>query len=130
MSTSTTIPAAAWDLALDPVTNDLHFDAAGDLVLCDGADLAMQSIRTVLLTHTGEWWGDVTLGIDWVGEVLVKDPRLDIVRALLADQILSVPGVRAVGDIGIDIDPNTRAATITIAATATSGELLQGEITL
>ena len=130
MSTTTTIPANAWDLALDTATNDLHFDAAGDLVLCDAADLAQQTIRTVLLTHQGEWWGDITLGVDWRGEVLVKAPRLDIVRALIADQILRVPGVRAVGEIAIDIDPDTRAATITINATATTGELLQGEITL
>lgn len=130
MSRTTTIPQNAWDVALDPTTNDLVFDAAGDLVLVDGADLAQQSVRLVLLTHQGEWWADTTLGVDWAGEVLVKDPRLDVIRALIADQILSVPGVRAVGEIGIDIDATTRAATITITATATTGELLQGEITL
>lgn len=130
MSTSTTIPAGAWDLALDPATNDLVFDEAGDLVLCDGVDLAAQSIRLVLLTHVGEWWADTTQGIDWAGEVFVKDPRLDIIRALIADQIESVPGVVAVGEIGIDIDAVTRAATITINATAENGELIQGEITV
>jgi len=130
MSIATAIPANAWDLALDPATNDIYFDEAGDLTLCDGADLAQQTIRTVLLTHSGEWWGDTTLGVDWRGEVLVKAPRLDIVRALIADQILRVPGVRAVGEITVDIDATTRAAVITINATATTGELLQGEITL
>lgn len=130
MSTGTAIPAGAWDLALDPATNDLIFDAAGDLVLCDGVDLAAQSIRLVLLTQVGEWWADTTQGIDWVGEVFVKDPRLDVIRALIADQILSVPGVVAVGEITIDIDPTTRAATITLQATAENGALIQGEITV
>lgn len=130
MSKGTAIPAGAWDLALDPVTNDLIFDEAGDLVLCDGVDLAAQSIRLVLLTHVGEWWADTTQGIDWVGEVFVKDPRLDVIRALIADQILSVPGVVAVGEITIDIDPTTRAATITLQATAEDGGLIQGEITV
>jgi hypothetical protein len=128
--TTTTPPANAWDLALDPATQDLMLDDEGDLILVDGAELAQQSIRMVLLTHAGEWWADVTLGIDWRGEVLVKNPRLDLVRALLSEQILTVPGVRAVGDIIIDVEPATRAATITITATATAGELLQGEIAL
>lgn len=130
MTTTTTPPTDAWDLALDPATQDLVFDDAGDLLLVSGAELAQQSIRLALLTHAGEWWADVTLGVTWREDVLVKNPRLDIIRALIAEQILSVPGVRAVGDITVDLDPATRAATITITATATTGELLRGEITL
>ena len=49
---------------------------------------------------------------------------------MIADQILSVPGVVAVGEITIDIDPTTRAATITLQATAEDGGLIQGEITV
>lgn len=128
--TTTTPPNTAWDLALDPATQDIAFDDAGDLLLVEGAELAQQSIRLRLLTHAGEWWADVTLGVTWREDVLVKAPRLDIIRAIIAEQILSVPGVRAVGDIIIDIDPATRTATINITATATTGALLQGEITL
>lgn len=127
---TTTPPVGAWDLALHPSTQDLVFDDAGDLLLVSGEELAQQSIRLVLLTHAGEWWADVTLGVTWREDVLVKNPRLDIIRALIAEQILNVPGVRAVGDIAVDLNPATRAATITIAAIATTGALLQGEITL
>lgn len=129
MTTSTTPPSSAWDLAMGD-TQDLVLDDTGALVLVSDAERAEQAIRRVLLTHAGEWWADITLGVTWREDVLIKAPRLDLIRAIISEQILSVPGVRAVGDILITVDPATRAATITVAATATTGALLRGEITL
>lgn len=66
----------------------------GDLVLL-GHDAAMgQSIRDRLATFKGEWFLDLNFGPDYRADILIKNPRLDVVSAILKDQILmSADGV-------------------------------------
>src|SRR4029077_4743012 len=87
------------DLALDTNPNSLTFKdlkiVNGDLVLVDGTAGIMQNILQTLKIFLGEWFMDNTLGIDYFGSILVKNPNQAIINAIFINQILSVPGVTA-----------------------------------
>ena len=73
-------------------TNDLTIDK-GDLVLLSHDDAVGQSIRDRLATFRGEWFLDLEFGPDYREDILVKNPRLDVVSSILKDEILkSVDG--------------------------------------
>lgn len=77
---------------------DLKFDndlviQKGDLVLVSGANASAQRIRDRLLTFRGEWFLDLDYGPNYLRDVMIKNPRLNIVAAILKQQILkSEPG--------------------------------------
>lgn len=83
-------------------TNDLTL-SKGDLVLLS-EDAAMgQSIRDRLSTFMGEWFLDLAFGPDYREDILVKNPRLDVVSSVLKDEILkSVNGTFTEFDVSID----------------------------
>ena len=60
----------------------------GDLVTIDGADATGQRIRHRLLTFRGEWFLDLQFGPNYRDDVLIKNPRLDVVTAVLKSEIL------------------------------------------
>ena len=102
-------------LKLDATTHDLTLDADGRIArLPVGAESIAQRIKVRLKTHTREWAWDQTMGVDYRGEVLIKGPDLRIVRALIAEEITKVDGVRSIKSI--DLAPNyvTRMLTVTV----------------
>lgn len=72
---------------------DLRFDTDlvvenGDLVLLDHEHVDGQRVRDRLATFRGEWFLDLLFGPDYRKDILVKNPRLDVIDAILKDQIL------------------------------------------
>lgn len=105
------------DLYLDPTTHDLVLEN-GDLKMVkntegDSAE-TRQRVKVTLLTQKGEWLFDTEDGVDWVGEVLVHSPNLDLIAARLRAVTGDVEGVKDVGEISLDLDPTTRELTIQI----------------
>jgi hypothetical protein len=113
-----------------PSVLDFALDANGDLAIGGGdfslvADLAgiEQLADIALSTVLGEWFADQSLGVDWFGVILVKNPNLIVARAILRAALLAVPGVISVDELDITID-KTRRATITWSATTDLGALV------
>lgn len=99
-------------------TNDLSI-VNGDLVLLSHHDALGQSIRDRLATFIGEWFLDLDFGPDYRADILVKNPRLDVVAAILKDQILkSVDGIFT--EFSASIDSN-RVMTISFTIDTTAG---------
>lgn len=74
-------------------TNDLVIEQ-GDIVLLSHDDADGQSIRDRLATFRGEWFLDLLYGPDYRNDILIKNPNVDTVSAILKDEILkSVDGV-------------------------------------
>lgn len=65
----------------------------GDLSIVEGLDFIRQRLEIRLDIGKGEWFLDITKGIDWRGAVLVRNPDLSQIGALFADRILSTPSV-------------------------------------
>lgn len=72
---------------------DIKFDSdisldRGDLALVQEPQASGQRIRHRLLTFKGEWFLDLGFGPDYRGQVFVKNPRIDVVSALLRAEIV------------------------------------------
>lgn len=58
-----------------------------------GLDLVRQQYREEIMTVLGEWSFDVTHGIDWFGQVLIKSPDIPALAALFGSKLAALPGV-------------------------------------
>ena len=101
----------------------------GDLAIMNG-DLALtpdqrtgiqQDILQRLRVYSGEWFMDTSIGIDYFGLVLTKNPDQGSIDALLISTILGVPGV--VELLNYAASPNfvTRQLAVSFAVSTTQG---------
>jgi hypothetical protein len=122
-STSTSSAASqARDLRLDD-DGDL-FIGSGDLAHVSGIDAIAQSLKIRLRLIRGEWFLDTAAGIPLFDQVLVKNPRVNLLRGIYRDAILAAPGVHALPELKLDLDSARRTLTIRYRATTDLGELI------
>lgn len=116
----------SWDLAIDSDFG-LFLDETGDLAVVSGADLVAQDLRVLLSTQVGEWFMDLTMGMDYLGvdpqsePIFGKAPDLGVIRAQFAELITSVENVIRLESLDLDLDARTRLLTVTFTA-VTTGE--------
>ena len=60
----------------------------GDWATVDDSDAAKQRIKDRLQTFQGEWFLDLSFAPQYRGTILIKNPRLDVVNAILKEEIL------------------------------------------
>jgi hypothetical protein len=79
------------DLKLDN-TNDLSI-VSGDIETITGINEDGQRIKDRLMTFTGEWFMDLSFGVDYIGKILIKNARQSVSSAHIRTAILkSVTG--------------------------------------
>lgn len=119
--------------------SDLEVDANGNVVLTAGSDLSivtgrqavMQELRIKLRTFFREWWLDESLGVDYLGEVLIRDFKASQADREIRRNILQVPNVRTVKSIDISVNQSTQTATIrAIVTDIFSNEPITVEVTV
>lgn len=129
------------DFFLDPVTWDIVIDESGHVRLVEGAELVAQRMRVRLMaqrrgahpddptvTVDGEHDVDQSLGLDWHGRILVRNPNIAAIRADVAALAASTPGVRAVRRVDVTVDSVARRARIHIEATTDDGAPITVEV--
>ena len=80
------------DLKLEKLTNDIEL-SSGDIVTIKGLDEAAQRIKDRLLSFRGEWFLNLSFGVDYIGKIMVKNPRNSVISAHIRSEILkSVSG--------------------------------------
>lgn len=103
----------------------------GDFILIDN-DLAItpnqetaiqQHILQRLRTYLGEWFMDTTLGIDYFGQILIKNPDQSKIDALLRSTILDTPGVTHLLSYNFKTDFKNRILDIDFTVDTTIGEV-------
>lgn len=103
-------------------TNDLTLNK-GDLVLLQHNDAQGQAIRDRLATFKGEWFLDLQFGPDYRNDILVKNPRLDLVSSILKDEILkSIEGTGTFTEFDVTLDSD-RKMTISYTVNTTDAVL-------
>lgn len=125
------------DLALDPETGDLVLD--GDLALLgDDVDGVRQWLAIGLDTQRGEYGLDLDAGLPYLEQILVKAPKLQIIRQIFRAAILACPyvedvlnltltlldGILTLGFTALVAFPEEEAQFVDASATFEQGELM------
>lgn len=107
---------------------DLKLDANGhvtfvnnDLVFVEGSEEVAQLILERLRTFLGEWFLDVTIGVPYFEEVLVKNPTA--AESVLKREIILTPGVLELLEFTFTVDKSTRKATLNFKVISTDGPI-------
>lgn len=113
------------DLALDPVTRDLILPVR----LVAGAERVAQSVGIRLRAWRGEWFLDLGHGVPYIQEIMGKNIRPEMVEAVLRAQILDVQGVKSIKSFRIEINNQTRVASVNFEVNSVEG-LATGSLTI
>lgn len=113
-------------LKIDPATNDLVFDGQNNLVMVEGEDEIVQSIRLLLGTNTGEWFLNPQHGLVYE-HLQVKVPDMERIRAEVMLALDQEPRISEVEDLQIDFDRQSRMLTICFRTTTQNGDVIEGE---
>ena len=101
---------------------DILLTKDGDLSLCENADISLthsirQAVRIRLLWFFEEWRFAPPFGVPYFEEVLIKNPNVERIRRRIRDEIRTADGVIDVKNTRVDINPQTRAARISMNIT-------------
>lgn len=84
----------------------------GDLVLTQGAVAVEQHVLQRLKMFAGEWFLNLSEGVPYFQNILVKNPNPDIVDGLLKNTILETPGVDELLTFNIDYNASNRTLSV------------------
>jgi hypothetical protein len=110
------------DLLLDARTHDLVI-RDGDLQPARGLDLMRQRIKQSLLFFFGEWYLDVTQGIPYFTDILIKGPVRSHVESLFKATILGVPNVTELTNFELNYNNVARSLTVIFSCRTDIGDL-------
>jgi hypothetical protein len=117
------------DLELDVDTHDLVL-TGGDLQIVQDLEAIRQEIDIRLRFFLAEWFLDITQGVPYLQNILVKAPNLAAIRGIFNEQILLGAGIKSITKLDLDYDQSDRTLTVTWSATTDLGELIESEVTL
>ena len=103
--------------ALDPINHDLFLDENNQIATSQTP--LDQRIDCRLRTFKGEFWLDLSIGIDYFGTVFKRNPDLNTIRHMISLEIQKVQGVKTVESLSINLDRPTRKLSVTFRVTGT-----------
>ena len=110
------------DLKLDQLTHDLVIED-GDLVLVTDAEALIQNLKIRLYTFYGEWAFDTTQGVPYFEDILVKNPNISNIQAVLKSVILETKGVTKLTAFVFEYDPKARSASLNFTVESEFGTI-------
>ena len=117
---------------------NFKLDQDGDVViknnqieLVEGIELIAQTVRQVLGTNLGEWFGDEKEGIDFY-VILTKNPNFDLIQDTIntAVQLVAESQNVELETDNFKFDVQGRNITITFTLSVNNGESTEVEVTL
>jgi len=91
----------------------------------DGADKVAQQIKITLLAFMGEWFLDVTFGVPYLEEILVKNPHMPTVETILRAHINAVPHVIVINEFSMEFDRARRTLSVNFVCQTDFGAIKQ-----
>lgn len=95
----------------------------GDIELVTGQDAIAQDIRSAIHTIRGEYFLDSSVGINYFGEILIKNYDPIIIENAFKNAILSRPGVLQITNFIFDVNKTNRTATLNFSVKTIEGEI-------
>lgn len=108
---------------LKPDPNSPNAPAKVSIWPIQGADKIAQEIKINLLTFLGEWFLDETWGVPYLEDILIKNPRMSLVEAILREHVESIPDVNSVTSFGLNWDRAKRTLNIDFGCDTTLGPI-------
>lgn len=108
---------------MDILQNDIAV-SGGDMSVAQNSDAIQQDLQQALQLWFGEWFLDTTKGLPFKQSILVKNPNLDDVQALIMNAALAVPGVAQLTGFSFNYDSTGRALSVFIEVEDTNGQTL------
>ena len=108
---------------------DFQVDSTNNLVL-NGFDLeftpdyityTIQRLQIKLKTFLGEYFLDNTMGVDYLGSILIKNPNTNLIADLLKIQITSEPDVTGITNFSLQYNNITRQLIVAFTVSLTNG---------
>jgi len=115
----------AFDLKLDPLTNDLDLSTGSPVFETDRTELVRQRLEASLALIQGEWFLDLSEGTAWL-RVVGRKPDEQIARDVVVERALQDPDVSSARATAT-IDRAARSIEITLVATLTDGTAVEVE---
>lgn len=112
-----------FDLALDPNTGGIVVEDGDLALITDAGEAIAQELRLTLRTVLGEWFLDITHGVDYFGTVLVKGAQQARVESEFRTKILAVAGVNSLVSFVSTYDEATRRFGLTFTVDTDEGEI-------
>ena len=101
------------------------------LSMVSGAEEILQHIKIRLRFFYREWFLDASMGIPYKEQILVKNPDLRVVSALLKNTILNTSGVVSpLISFNSTYDPVARTLSVSFVASTTFGEVSLADYSL
>lgn len=97
---------------------------AGDQVLLVGQDGVLSDVLARWQLVKGEWYLDTSIGVDWYGVVLVKNPNLGNIRAEFEREALKAPGITALLKFDQTFDAARRSLSVDFALQDDLGNII------
>lgn len=117
------------NLALDVDTHDLVLDESRNLVFTQTPEeMLSQRLTCKLKAFLGEWYLDRRVGVPYFEEVLVKNPNVAKIRALLLSVVTNDPQVARVLAFDVNFEPRTRDFLVNFKVQAHDGTEAEGDI--
>ena len=105
-----------------PIKNDLVLNDY-DLVLVDGLDGLRQKLMIKLQFFFGEWYLDITRGVKWYTDILLPNPELSKIQAILKSVITDTDGVKELTAFDAQYDAGARTLAVKFTANTNYGTL-------
>lgn len=99
------------DIALDQDGHDLLI-RDGELKLAEGLDHVSQNLKIRLQFYLGEWFLDITEGVPFYSDILVKNPNISSIDSILKARILSTLEVTNLLEYKSEFNNVTREYTV------------------
>jgi len=107
------IKLSGGDVYINPETYDIE--------LVDGLDAIAQDCEIRLQFFLGEWYLDTRLGVPYFQKILGQKPRIQAVKGIFRDAILTTPGILNIFELTIDYINTTRTLTVSFRAETVEG---------
>src|SRR4051812_26611849 len=117
----------SYDLVLNRLDHDLVFSENDQgkysIVIFDTADRVAQQSKINLLAFLGEWFLDVTFGVPYLEDILVKNPRISTIESIIRYHLNSIPNLTRITSLVLDWDRKTRKLDIQYEAETDLGPI-------
>lgn len=102
--------------------SDLYI-ANGRASFLEGSNAAAQILTGRFRAFRGEWFlGKTTVGFPYFDEVLVHNPEGALIASLFKSYALASPGIDAVEELTLDLDPNDPRGLIVNLTASSEGD--------